>query len=127
MKRASHAVVVATLLLVLGAFRAMAEEAVPPPQMTLYLALLHRGSGWTPEQTPEVKSILEGHMANIRRLAAEGRLILAGPFEGDGELRGLFLLQAGAPEPRPASWRPHCTSIVLCCMSSVPYRTSKMP
>jgi uncharacterized protein YciI len=80
-----------------GCRRAMAEEPAPPAQMTLYyLALLHKGAAWTPEQTPEVKSVLKGHLANIRRLAAEGKLILAGPFEGDGELRGLFLLQAGS-------------------------------
>lgn len=40
----------------------------------------------TPEQS---KKIMEGHMANINRLAAEGKLISAGPFEGGG---GLFIL-----------------------------------
>jgi uncharacterized protein YciI len=94
-KRASWVAIAAALFL--GAVGAMAEEPAPPAQMTLYyLALLHKGAAWTPEQTPEVKSVLEGHMANIRRLAAEGKLILAGPFEGDGELRGLFLLQVGS-------------------------------
>lgn len=40
----------------------------------------------TPEQS---KKIMEGHMANINRLASEGKLISAGPFEGGG---GLFIL-----------------------------------
>ena len=97
MKRASWVAIAAVLFLAVGAAAAMAEESAAPIQMTLYyLALLHRGAAWTAEQTPEVKSILEGHMANIRRLAAEGKLILAGPFEGDVELRGLFLLQVGS-------------------------------
>jgi uncharacterized protein YciI len=39
-----------------------------------------------PEQS---KKIMEGHMANINRLASEGKLISAGPFEGGG---GIFIL-----------------------------------
>lgn len=34
----------------------------------------------------------EAHMENIRRLAAEGKLIIAGPFLGGGELRGIILV-----------------------------------
>jgi uncharacterized protein YciI len=37
----------------------------------------------------ESKKIMDGHMANIGRLASEGKLISAGPFEGGG---GIFIL-----------------------------------
>jgi uncharacterized protein YciI len=37
----------------------------------------------------ESSKIMEGHMANINRLASEGKLISAGPFEGGG---GIFIL-----------------------------------
>jgi uncharacterized protein len=70
-----------------------------PNMTTYYVALLRRGPGWTPARTPEATKVLDGHMANIRRLAAEGKLLLAGPFleqSGPGALAGLFVLQAGS-------------------------------
>lgn len=55
--------------------------------------LLVRGPKWTPDQTPETDKIQEGHMANINRLAGLGKLVLAGPFFGEGERRGVFIFK----------------------------------
>jgi uncharacterized protein YciI len=46
----------------------------------------------TPEES---KKIMDGHMANINRLASEGKLISAGPFEGGG---GIFILNTTSLE-----------------------------
>lgn len=43
----------------------------------------------------EVKKIMEGHMANINRLAKEGKLISAGPFDGGG---GIFIFKSKSIE-----------------------------
>jgi uncharacterized protein YciI len=40
---------------------------------------------------PERDEIFRGHFANMKRLAAEGKLALAGPFGDKGDWRGLFI------------------------------------
>lgn len=41
---------------------------------------------------PERQAMFQGHFANINRLADEGKLALAGPFDGAEGWRGLFIL-----------------------------------
>jgi uncharacterized protein YciI len=43
----------------------------------------------------EVDKIMSGHMANIEKMAKEGNLIAAGPFEGGG---GIFIFKASSNE-----------------------------
>lgn len=75
-------------------------EAQEKPQgyemTTYYVGLLYRGPKSTPEVTAETERIQEEHMANIRKMAASGKLILAGPFTDDGKLRGMFVFQVGS-------------------------------
>ena len=48
---------------------------------TYYVAFLKRGPAWSAERTPEAVAAGEGHMANIKRLADCGKLLIAGPFD----------------------------------------------
>lgn len=60
--------------------------------MDRYLfAILSRGPGWTPERTPHTDSLQAGHMANIQHMAKIGALVGAGPFQGGGAQRGVFI------------------------------------
>ena len=40
---------------------------------------------------PERDAMFKGHFANMARLAAEGKLALAGPFDGSDGWRGMFV------------------------------------
>lgn len=60
--------------------------------MRSYVLVILR-TGPTPVKDPEArKAMFAGHMANMDRLAKEGKLALAGPFgDAGGDWRGLFL------------------------------------
>ncbi|MFK7935736.1 MAG: YciI family protein [Saprospiraceae bacterium] len=53
-------------------------------------AFLKRGP--SPEQdSTKAADLQAAHMANIKHMAAEGQLVLAGPFFGNDSLRGIYL------------------------------------
>ena len=89
--------------LVLLAGKAIAEEpaaaksnAPDPSTMTTYVVgFLKRGPNYASGDSPEVRKIMEGHLANIHRMHEMGKLILAGPFSDGGDLRGMFVFQGG--------------------------------
>jgi len=63
-----------------------------------YVYLLRKGPTWSPDATPEIAALQESHLANLRRLADEGKLVLNGPlldaFQLGGEIRGIGVLKA---------------------------------
>ncbi|NOX59382.1 MAG: hypothetical protein GXP29_11070 [Planctomycetes bacterium] len=67
------------------------KKAAVPPNMTQYfVGILYRGEKWTPEITEDTMTLQKAHRANIGRLAESGKLVLAGPFGDNGDMRGLF-------------------------------------
>jgi uncharacterized protein len=66
------------------------------------MALLVRGdrvSEYSPEQRQEIQA---GHMANIGKMAEMGKLVLAGPFFGNEELRGIYIFDVQSIEEAKA-------------------------
>jgi uncharacterized protein YciI len=56
---------------------------------TYTIVFLNKKTDAEPLPKEQVDKIMEGHMANINRLAKEGKLLAAGPFDGGG---GIFIL-----------------------------------
>jgi uncharacterized protein YciI len=85
---------------------AMAQAAPPAPQYDAELArslgadergmrayvlvILKTGPNKMPEGAARTK-MFEGHFANIKRLASDKRLVLAGPLDGVEGRRGIFV------------------------------------
>jgi uncharacterized protein len=57
---------------------------------TYVMALLKAGPN-RERPRDEAQRLQAAHRANINRLAAEGKLVLAGPFGDDGALRGIYI------------------------------------
>ena len=60
--------------------------------MRRYVVVILKTGPTRVNDADERKAMFAGHMANIQRLAKEGKLALAGPFmDGGGDWRGLFV------------------------------------
>jgi len=82
------------LILAVLAVVVVSAETKPEYEMTTYVAgFFHRGPNWTAEQTDETRRIQEGHLANFQKLAEAGKLIVAGPFGDNGDLRGMLIFK----------------------------------
>lgn len=58
---------------------------------TYTIVFLNKKSDAVQLSQEESKKLMDGHMANIQRLAKEGKLLAAGPFDGGG---GLFIMNS---------------------------------
>lgn len=83
-----------------------AEEFKKNPDMKwtmkkYHLAILKRGPQ-TAQPAAEERKILLDHLWNIRRMTDEGKMIVAGPFMNDGDLRGIFVFNTESAEEAKA-------------------------
>lgn len=72
------------------------KKANSPLKMTtVYLGFLKRGPNRKEGDgnTPEVQELQKAHIANINRLAETKKLVMAGPFGDNGDLRGIFVFR----------------------------------
>lgn len=72
-----------SIVVLLVAFEATAQEKYT-------FVFLHHRTDLTPLPKEESDKLMEGHMANIQKMAKEGNLLAAGPLEGGG---GIFIFR----------------------------------
>lgn len=95
MKRTSFsgALLFSLIVLAVSAF-AQAPARSSANSAQYFFVLLNRPAN-APQLSKEAgEKLQEEHMANIRKMAAEHKLVIAGPFLDDTVLRGIFVLQA---------------------------------
>jgi uncharacterized protein len=95
MKRISFAAVVLFSLIALAAASFAQSGAQPNANSTQYFFVLLNRPANAPQMSKEAgEELQEQHMANIRKMFAEHKLVIAGPFLDDTALRGIFVLRA---------------------------------
>jgi uncharacterized protein YciI len=76
------------------------KKAVTSPlkMEAVYFGFLKRGPNRKPGDgdTPEIQELQKAHIANINRLAETKKLVIAGPFGDDGDLRGIFVFRVAS-------------------------------
>jgi uncharacterized protein len=96
MRRNLFAWIVVFGLLVAASFT-LGQAQTPPtakPAAQYFFVLLSRPAN-APQLSKEASEKLqEQHMANIRKMVAEHKMVIAGPFMDDTVLRGIFVFQA---------------------------------
>lgn len=79
-----------------------AEVGADDYGMKRYVMAFLKSGPNRPEDPEEAQALQRAHMDNIRRMAEEGRLVLAGPFMDDGEIRGIYVFDVDSMEEAEA-------------------------
>jgi len=87
---------VISLLSILACKPVLAQEKAEPKfkLVEFQMALLKRGPNWTRAKTGEHSQVHDSHLAYFQSLVESGKVVLAGPLDDDGEIRGIYVFRA---------------------------------
>jgi uncharacterized protein YciI len=84
-------------------FATIAAAGAEEYEMAAYqVAFYRKGPAWTPSTTEAHKKLQSEHLAHIGKMADTGKLIIAGPFTDNGDLRGMLIFRLDSPEEAKA-------------------------
>ena len=76
-----------------------ADAPAPKLKMTTYqLVMLKKGPAADTGGSPDGRKIVENHVQYMYKLAADGTSMVAGPFLDGGDIQGVIVMKAPAPE-----------------------------
>ncbi|TND08077.1 MAG: hypothetical protein FD123_2631 [Bacteroidetes bacterium] len=70
--------------------------------MHRYVMAFLRSGPSREKDSVKMAELQKAHLANIGRMADEGKLVVAGPFMDDGELRGIYIFNVATVEEAKA-------------------------
>ncbi|MGD0513391.1 MAG: hypothetical protein ABSA29_08840 [Terriglobales bacterium] len=94
-------------VLALANFALTQQQTQPGAKPAQYFFVLLNRPANAPQLSKEAgEKLQEEHMANIRKMYGEHKLVIAGPFEEDTALRGIFVFQAScSKQTRPRRYK----------------------
>ncbi|MCB0582187.1 MAG: hypothetical protein KDD10_23105 [Phaeodactylibacter sp.] len=78
------------------------ELGADPYGMKQYVMAFLKAGPTRSQDSLEAAQLQRAHLDNIRRLAEEGKLVLAGPFMDNGEVRGIYVFDVRTIEEAEA-------------------------
>jgi uncharacterized protein len=85
------------LLITLAGVLLAAADTKPQYEMTTYVVgFFHRGPNAGKGDPAEAERLQEGHLANFGKLVEASKLIVAGPFSDNTELRGMLIFKVNS-------------------------------
>lgn len=78
------------------------ELGADPYGMKQYVMAFLKAGPTRSQDSLEAAQLQRAHLDNIQRLAREGKLVLAGPFMDDGEVRGIYVFDVRTVEEAEA-------------------------
>jgi uncharacterized protein len=69
---------------------------------TYYMVFLKKGANPQNLSKEDAAKAQKDHLANIQKMFDDGKLVIAGPFTDNGDIRGIFILKVGSMDEAKA-------------------------
>ena len=86
------------ILCFLSAEKLSAQKKAEADNLKPYFFVILKKGPHRDQDSALSAKIQKGHIENINRLAAAGKLNVAGPFLDEGDMRGIFIFDSGSEE-----------------------------
>ena len=102
MKKLFTVTAIALLLFTLPAARAQDKKEPQFKLVQFQMALLRRGPKWTGESNAQTKQLETDQRAYALSLLESGKAVIAGRFDDDGDIRGVYILRTTSADEAKA-------------------------